>query len=198
MPWRRPYSEPVHLGAGGRVVLGERRPGDSGLPEDLTSDLRQWAAVATSIAGAPILPEQRDIVSRRGRQLAGRVSDALGRPVEYVDPLTGGRERVIGRRTTGPIPLPRRAPAEPTPWETGLPIAAFFAVLAAIGDVALSRAFGEAFGLLWIPANLLVVGGLAPSLWLARKQRFWRWIALGVAAGLGAAWVILLLGQFLT
>jgi len=129
--------------------------------------------------------------ARRGRQLAGRVSAAWGRPIEYVDPLTGGRERVQG---TGP--LPAVAP-EPTPWETGLPVAGFFAVLAAIGDIALSRAFGEAFGLLWIPANLLVVGGLAPSLWLARRQRFWRWIAYGVAVGLAVAWIVLLLGQFL-
>jgi hypothetical protein len=172
-------------------VFGERQPGDDVLPEDLTADLRQWAAVATSIAGAPVLPEQRDIVSRRGRQLAGRVSAAWGRPIEYVDPLTGGRERVQG---TGP--LPAVAP-EPTPWETGLPVAGFFAVLAAIGDIALSRAFGEAFGLLWIPANLLVVGGLAPSLWLARRQRFWRWITYGVAVGLAVAWIVLLLGQFL-
>ncbi|GAA4536304.1 DUF2537 domain-containing protein [Pseudonocardia xishanensis] len=175
------------------MVLGDTMPGDGVLPAELSADLRQWGAVAASIAGTPVLPEQRDIVSRRGRQLAGRVSDALGRPVEYVDPLTGGRERVLGRSTE---PIPVVAP-EPTPWETGLPAAVFFAVLAAIGDITLSRAFGEAFGLLWIPANLLVVGGLAPSLWLVRRQRFWRWIALGVAAGLGAAWVVLLLGQFL-
>lgn len=193
MPWRRPYPDPVHLGAGGRVVLGDRRPGDRVLPEELRADLRQWGAVAASIAEAPVLAEQRDIVSRRGRQLAGRVSDVLGRPVDYVDPLTGGRERVQGR-STGPIPV---VAPEPPPWETGLPIAAFFAVVAAIGDITLSRAFGEAFGLLWIPANVLVVGGLAPSLWIARNQRFWRWIALGVAVGLGVAWVVLLLGQFL-
>ena len=193
MRWRRPYADLVHLAAGGRVVLGDTKPGDDVLPAELSADLRQWGAVAASIVGAPVLPEQRDIVSRRGRQLAGRVSDVLGRPVEYVDPLTGGRERVSGR-STGPVPV--IAP-EPTPWETGLPVAAFFAVLAAIGDITLSRAFGEAFGLLWIPANLLVVGGLAPSLWLVRRQRFWRWIALGVAVGLGVAWIVLLLGQFL-
>jgi hypothetical protein len=175
------------------VVLGDTMPGDSVLPADLRADLRQWAAVATSMHGAPARQEQRDIVSLRGRQLAGRVSDVLGRPVEYVDPLTGGRDLVHGRTTE---PIPRLRP-EPTPWGTGLAVAAFFAVLAAIGDITLAQAFGEAFGLLWIPANLLVVGGLAPSLWLVRRTPFWRWIGLGVAVGLGVAWVVLLLGQFL-
>ena len=64
----------------------------------------------------------------------------------------------------------------------------------AIGDVALSRAFAEAFGLLWVPANLLVGLGLAPSLYLLRGAPFWRWPALGAAAGLVVAWIVLLLG----
>ena len=64
----------------------------------------------------------------------------------------------------------------------------------AIGDVALSRAFADAFGLLWVPANLLVGLGLAPSLYLLRRVRFWRWPALGTAAGLLVAWIVLLLG----
>ena len=63
-----------------------------------------------------------------------------------------------------------------------------------MGDVVLSRAFADAFGLLWVPANLLVGIGLAPSLYLLRSVPFWRWPALGTAAGLAAAWVVLLLG----
>lgn len=76
----------------------------------------------------------------------------------------------------------------------GLPVAAFFAVLAGVADVGLSRAFAGTFGLLWIPANLLVGGGLAPSLWLLRRTPFWRWPALGVAVGVVVAWVCLLAG----
>ena len=67
-------------------------------------------------------------------------------------------------------------------------------MLVTIADVALSRAFADAFGLLWVPANLLVGLGLAPSLWLLREVQFWRWPALGAAAGLVVAWVVLLLG----
>nr|WP_239029193.1 DUF2537 domain-containing protein [Pseudonocardia acidicola] len=93
--------------------------------------------------------------------------------------------------------MPRVAPEPPapTPWATGLAVAAFFAVLTAVADIALSRAFIDALGLLWVPANLLVGCGLAPSLWLLRRTPFWRWPALGCAIGLGVAWVCLLAGQ---
>ena len=67
-------------------------------------------------------------------------------------------------------------------------------MLVAFADIALSRAFAEAFGLLWVPANLLVGLGLAPSLYLLRATSFWRWPAMGAAAGLVAAWLVLLLG----
>ena len=73
-------------------------------------------------------------------------------------------------------------------------MAAFFAVLVAVADVVLARAFAGAFGLLWIPANLLVTAGTAPSLWMAREVQFWRWPALGAAAGVVVAWVVMLLG----
>jgi hypothetical protein len=89
-----------------------------------------------------------------------------------------------------------RAPegAEPTPWGPGTAVAAFFAVLVAVADIVLVQAFAGAFGLLWVPANLLVTAGTLPSLWLARDVPFWRWPAFGAAAGLAAAWVVMLLG----
>ena len=86
-------------------------------------------------------------------------------------------------------------PPGPTPWATGLFIAAFVAVFLTLADVTLCRAFAEAFGVLWIPANLLVCAGLAPSLWLLRRTPLWRWLALGATVGLGVAWVVLLLGM---
>ncbi len=152
--------------------------------------MTEWAAVASTV-GANGGPAEQSLVRRRGRQLAGRLAEAVGRPVEFTDPVTGRTEEVWGRATG---PLPRLAPRSPTPWATGLTISAFFALLTAIADIVLSRAFADAFGLLWIPANLLVVSGLAPSLWLLRRTPFWRWPALGAAAGLAVAWVCLLLG----
>jgi hypothetical protein len=111
------------------------------------------------------------------------------------------RERIVVPRHPAPPavvvnPL-ARPPAEPgpTPWATGLVIACFVAVFVALADVALCRAFAEAFGLLWIPANLLVGVGLAPSLWLLRRTPLWRWPALGATAGLAVAWIVLLLAM---
>jgi hypothetical protein len=182
----------VELVTGGRVVLGERRSGDPELPPDLLDALGEWAAFAVSVmrSGGP---RELALLQRRGRQLASRVADLLGRPVEFTDPITGEVESIqVG--STGLIPRLSAEPAGPTPWATGLTVAAFVALLAAFADIALSRAFAEAFGLLWVPANLLVGLGLAPSLYLLRNTSFWRWPALGGAAGLGVAWLVLLLG----
>jgi hypothetical protein len=178
--------------AGGRVVLGEWQPGDPPLPSELQEALREWAAFAVTVTRSGG-PEERELLRRRGRQLASRVADVLGRPVAFTDPTTGAVESIrVG--ATGPLPRLAAEPAGPTPWATGLAVAAFFAVLVGIADVVLSQAFAEAFGLLWVPANLLVGLGLAPSLYLLRRTPFWRWPALGAAVGLLAAWVVLLLG----
>jgi hypothetical protein len=174
------------------MELGDRQPGDGPLPRDLQEAVREWSALAV-LAGRSAAPDERALVRRRGLQLAARVADVLGRPVEFTDPSTGEIESV---RVGAPGPAPRLSvrPAGSTPWATGLTVSAFFAVLATIGDVALSQAFADAFGLLWIPANLLVAVGLAPSLYLLRRVPFWRWPAIGTAAGLAGAWVALLLG----
>lgn len=166
---------------------------DPPLPAELEDALAEWGAFALSVSGSGG-PAERDLLQRRGRQLAARVADALGRTVTYTDPVTG-RIEPVPAPATGPIPQPVVEPTEPTPWATGLAVSAFTAVLVAVGDIALSAAFAEAFGLLWVPANALVAIGLTPSLYLLRNKPFWRWLALGAAAGLVAAWVVLLLGM---
>ncbi len=173
-------------------MLGDRQPGEPQLPVELENALQEWAAFASAVTRSG-RPEEVQLLRRRGRQLASRVADVLGRPVDLVDPVTGAVESVQAG-STGPLPLLAAEPPGPTPWATGLTVAAFFAVLVTIGDVVLSRAFGEAFGLLWVPANLVVALGLSPSLWMARRTPLWRWPALGAAAGLAVAWVVLLLG----
>ncbi len=170
-------------------VLGDRRPGDPPLPPDLRESLREWSAYAT-VVRRDRRPDELALLRRRARQLASRLADALGRPVEYADPVTGEVESVrVG--AAGPL-----SPAEasgPTPWVTGLPVAAFVAVVVVLADVMLARGFAAALGWVWVPANMLVGLGLAPSLWLLRRRSVWRWVALGTAAGLAAGWVVLLL-----
>lgn len=173
--------------AGGRVELGDRRPHDPPLPDELQAALREWAAFAEA-ADRSGMDAERDLVRRRGRQLASRVAVLRGRPVEYLDPVSGDVESV---RAPAVLP-PDDDAAGPVPWATGLPVAAFFAVVVGLADVLLSRAFAGAFGLWWLPANLLVCVGMAPSLWLLRAVPFWRWPALGMTVGFCAAWVVLL------
>ena len=169
-------------------MLEGSQPEDPPLPAALRQALREWRALAETVARTGG-PEEHEVVRRRGRLLASRVADVLGRPVEFIDPATGVAESIEDE-----LADPQSTSREATPWVTGLPVAGFSAVLVTIGDVALSRAFADAFGLLWVPANLLVGLGLAPSLYLLRRVRFWRWPALGTAAGLLTAWIVLLLG----
>ncbi|WP_232661795.1 DUF2537 domain-containing protein [Pseudonocardia sp. TRM90224] len=175
------------------MELGERLPGDPPLPAELRAALDEWSAFSTAVAGGG-RPEDVDLLRRRGRQLASRVADVLGRPVEFVDPVTGAIE-TVRVSPVGPIPRLAVETPGPVPWTTGLTVAAFVAVLVGFTDIVLSNGFAEAFGLLWIPANLLVGFGLAPTLWLVHDMPFWRWPALGTAVGLGVGWVVLLLGM---
>jgi len=191
-------------------VLRGADAGDARLSAELRAALQEWADVADTVLRSGNAHEL-DLLRRRGRQLASRVADVLGRSVEFVDPVSGAIESIgvghgprpaapeaeeAGGGADGAAPRPALGlePPGPAPWATGLAVATFFAVLVAIADVVLATAFAGTFGLLWVPANLLVTAGTAPSLWLAREVPFWRWPALGAAVGLVAAWVVMLLG----
>jgi hypothetical protein len=220
---------------GGPAALREGDAADVRLPADLRAALHEWTEVADVVLRSGDVHEL-DLLRRRGRQLASRVAHVLGRPVEFVDPVSGAVEPIGARAARNGAAVPGHAAgswhghdgtaaaggavhavtgadpaadpaaedragqapapdgAGPTPWGPGTAVAAFFAVLVAVADIVLARAFAGAFGLLWVPANLLVTAGTLPSLWLARDVPFWRWPVLGVAAGLAAAWVVLLLG----
>ena len=152
------------------------------LSGELRAALDEWARVAEAVALGGVGQQGRtspaELVSRRGRQLATRLAVATGRPVGYVDPVTGGME-LIG--------------SEPTPWATGLTVSAVSAAMVLVALVALGRDLAEIRP--WVPAVtlLLVTAGLAPSVWLARRTPVWRWLGYGVAAGVVLSWVVLLL-----
>jgi hypothetical protein len=59
--------------------------------------------------------------------------------------------------------------------------------------VTLSLGLGDTNRWLALVANVLVVGGIAPSVWLARKVLVWRWVAYGVVTGVVLAWLALIL-----
>jgi hypothetical protein len=197
----------------GRAVLAEDDidldADEIDLDGDLARALHEWARVAEAVArsagtdGSAVAAGS--LISRRGRQLATRLSVELGTVVSYVDPLTGEIVEV-GEPDDGWPPQrqggahaareDREKPArraEPTPWFTGLVVSAFAAVIVVLAVIALSEALGAASRWLAVAANVIIALGLAPSIWLARNVPVWRWVAYGVIGGIVLAWIALLL-----
>lgn len=175
------------------------------LSAGLADALHEWAKVADAVARAESAPDgvASALVARRGRQLAGRIAAEMGAPVDYVDPLTDEVIAVDVPEAAGTDPTPTgwrdvirlrpdQVTDEPTPWATGLTVTGFTAAVVCIAMVALSLGLGETSSLLALFANVMVVAGLAPSVWLTRNVLIWRWVAYGVVLGLVTAWIALL------
>lgn len=179
----------LHARAGRPVLVDNGDVSDPGLlelPEDLVASLHEWARVAHTVhedGGR----EVRVLASSRGRQLAARIAGHAGVVVGYADPVEGGIELIR------PAQAPADEPAEPTPWATGLTISAVAAIIAVVMLVTLAGALAETSRWLSALAAVLVAAGLGPSIWLLRNVPVWRWVAYGVAAGIGCGWLVLLL-----
>ncbi|PSL54028.1 uncharacterized protein DUF2537 [Saccharothrix carnea] len=195
----------------GRDDAGEREVDPHTLPlgAGLADALHEWAKVADAVTRAetPSDGAASALVTRRGRQLAVRLAADMGTPVEYTDPVTGelvvveapvdedlGETEVVvegadGEDGEGEQPEPQ----EETPWGTGLTVSFIVAAVVTFTVYRLSVGLGETSQWLAVLANVLVVGGITPSVWLARKVPVWRWVAYGVVAGVLAAWLSLLL-----
>jgi hypothetical protein len=202
----------------GRAVLagrdddaGEREVDPHTLPlgAGLADALHEWAKVADAVlrTDTPSDGVAGALVTRRGRQLAGRLAADMGTPVEYTDPVTGelvvvdvpdahtepdeSDEDTDG--TTGEPAAETPVPREETPWGTGLAVSLITAAVVTFTVFTLSVGLGETSEWLALLANVLVVGGISPSVWLARRTPVWRWMAYGVVVGVLAAWLALLL-----
>ncbi|MEU5695735.1 DUF2537 domain-containing protein [Actinosynnema sp. NPDC020468] len=185
----------------GRAVLagrddeGEREVDPHTLPlgAGLADALHEWAKVAEAVGRSEQEWDGASLVTSRGRQLAVRLAADMGRPVAFADPVTG--ELIV---VDAPEPEPAGEPAapreadEPTPWGTGLTVSVFSAAVVTFMVVTLSLGLGETSRWLALLANVLVVGGIAPSVWLARSVPVWRWVAYGVVAGVLLAWFALI------
>jgi len=160
----------VVLRVGGGV---EGVEGTAGL-ESLTPELAEWATVSAAVGSTT--GEARTIVRLRGEQLAARYAAALHVEVAVIDDV---EVHLFGAQ-------------EPTPWLTGLTIAVFTAVLVLVALLVLGTQLAAINPALAVAANVLVVGGLAPSVWMCRRVPVWRWAALGTVGGVGLAWLGLL------
>ncbi|MBA8826745.1 hypothetical protein FHX42_004124 [Saccharopolyspora lacisalsi] len=176
----------------GRAVLlrdgNELDPRRLRLSAPLVAALREWASVVEEVADE----STGQAVSRRGRQLAGKLAEETGE-VRYVDPLDGRVRRVGGQRAAASAPEEREA-AEPVPWGTGLTVSAIVAAIVAVAMVVVSAGMAEVSILLAAIVNIVVAAGFAPSIWIGRRVLVWRWVALGTASGIALAWCALLLG----
>ncbi|WP_433786078.1 DUF2537 domain-containing protein [Actinomycetospora sp. CA-101289] len=205
-----------------------------GLPPDLVDALQEWARVAATVRPLAAVPRAHptapppapdpaaDSVSRRGRQLAARVSVELAVPVDYCDPVTGHRVALRAVTRTPhppPVPLPVRAvegdgaaphptgegdgtpspaaaAAEATPWGTGLVLAVLVAGLVLLANLALAAPLITGLGVLGLAVDAAVVAGLVPALWLNRHVPTWRWAVYGTFAGTGLALLFLAVAAF--
>jgi hypothetical protein len=195
---------------GGRVmVAGVPLAGDVAggqtwnLPAELVDALQEWARIAATLPPPGTRPVEPlggttgATVSRRGRHLAARLSVLLGAPVDYCDPVTG--HRVALRAVTRIPPLPPVAlpstgdgppgppPGEPTPWATGLTLAALVAGLVLLANLALAAPLITGLGVFGLVVDVAVVAGLVPALWLNRRAPTWRWAVYGTFAGAALA-----------
>lgn len=165
---------------------------DSGLADSL----HEWARVVDEVSqrGEEFEAAAAGLVSRRGRQLAGRVAAVVGRPVRYVDPVTGEISEVNADLSATATPRrPAESVPEPTPWSTGLILTAFTAVVVVFAVLVLSWTMAAVNPWLAAVANVMIAVALAPSVWTTRRVLVWRWVSLGVVAGLGLSWCTLLL-----
>ncbi|WP_053731795.1 DUF2537 domain-containing protein [Nocardia sp. NRRL S-836] len=194
----------------GRAVLagedetGEREVDPHTLPlgADLAEALHEWAKVADAVVRSetPADGVASALVMRRGKQLAGRLAAVMNAPVRYLDPVSGERVSVEAPEeepraeveAEASVEVPEEEP-EPTPWGTGLTVSFITAAIVTVTVVSLSLGLGETSRWLALVANVLVVGGLAPSVWLGRKVPVWRWVSYGVVTGVLVAWVVLIL-----
>ncbi len=173
--------------ADGRAVLvtapqrQEIDPAHCRLPPGLVDALQEWARIAATVQSTD---KRAEAVSRRGRDLAARLAQSLGNEIGYHDPVTGDVHRIAHRNE----------PPEPTPWATGLTVAAIVAAITATALVIVTAGLTQVNVLLAVAVNLAIAAGFAPSIWLGRRLLVWRWVAYGVAAGIVLAWIGLLFG----
>lgn len=83
-------------------------------------------------------------------------------------------------------------PGEPTPWGTGLTVAAFTAAFTAAAIVVLSLGMIRVHPLISVGLNVVAVGGLAPTLWGWRQVPVRRWVVLGIGVGVATGWLVLI------
>lgn len=162
-----------------------------GLGEQSGRELAEWHALAPAGGAAA-----HDVLRARAEQLAARVAAETSTVV-----LVVAGDEVL--RFGAPEHPDRAAPAEaadrpgsgdePTPWGTGLALAAAAAVLSLVAFLALYTGLAAISVLLAVGVLAVVVVLLVPTGLRHRVVPVWRWVVHGAAAGVALGWVGVLL-----
>lgn len=91
------------------------------------------------------------------------------------------------------VPAQTPIPAS-TPWFTGLLVAGFTVAFVATAVTAFGSQLVRINPVLAVVLNLVVVGGVAPTVWRWRRALVWRWVVYGSGAGVIVGWVAIILG----
>ncbi|MGW0173011.1 DUF2537 domain-containing protein [Rhodococcus sp. NPDC003322] len=75
-----------------------------------------------------------------------------------------------------------------------LVVAGFSAVLVTVAVIACGAAMIAVHPLLALVVNVVVVAGVAPTVWQWRQVPVWRWVVYGAVAGVVAGWLALVFG----
>ena len=73
-------------------------------------------------------------------------------------------------------------------------MAGFGALVVAVAVMAFGSQLARINPALAVFLELVVVAGVAPSVWRLRRAPVWRWLVYGAAAGVAAGWTALLVG----
>jgi len=73
-------------------------------------------------------------------------------------------------------------------------VAGFGALVVAVAVMAFGSQLARINPALAVFLELVVVAGVAPSVWRLRRAPVWRWLVYGAAAGVVAGWTALLVG----
>lgn len=73
-------------------------------------------------------------------------------------------------------------------------MAGFGALVVAVAVMAFGSQLARINPALAVFLELVVVAGVAPSVWRLRRAPVWRWLVYGAAAGVVAGWTALLVG----
>lgn len=117
-------------------------------------------------------------------------------PNPWAAPESWTRAHAARRAPPAPPAPIEAAPADRTPWATGLLVAALATALTVVAIFAFGTALARIHPAIAVVINVVAIGGFAPSIWRWRYTPVVRWLVYGATAGVAIGWLALLGSAF--